>query len=94
MSDPQGLKSAHTDSTATLVTGAFYLKGYQCVSGGTAGEIIFRDGGAGGTILVRFNIGAGTQPIGLTLPGAGLLFETSLHVTLPTSAGATVFYGK
>jgi hypothetical protein len=94
MSDPQGLKSTHTDATGTLVTGAFYLKAYQCVGGGTAGEIIFRDGGASGTDVARFNIGTGTQPIGLSLPGAGLLFETSLHVTLPTSAKVTVFYGK
>ena len=94
MSDPQGLKSTHDDATGTLVTGAFYLKGYQCISGGTAGEIVFRDGGVSGTDVVRFNIGTGTQPIGLSLPGAGLLFETSLHVTLPTSAKVTVFYGK
>ena len=94
MSDPQGLKATHTDATGTLITGAFYLKGYQCISGGTAGEIVFRDGGVSGTDVVRFNIGTGTQPIGLSLPGAGLLFETSLHVTLPTSAKVTVFYGK
>ena len=94
MSDPQGLKSAHIETTGTMVTGAFYLKGYQCISGGTAGDIIFRDGGASGTILVQFNIGTGTQPIGLSLPGAGLLFETNIHVTLPASAKVTVFYGK
>ncbi len=94
MSDPQGLKSVHTDTTGTLVTGTFYLKAYQCVSGGTAGEIIFRDGGASGTDVARFNIGTGTQPIGLSLPGAGILFETNLHVTLPATAKATVFYGK
>ena len=94
MSDPQGLKATHTDATGTLITGAFYLKGYQCISGGTAGEIVFRDGGVSGTDVVRFNIGTGTQPIGLSLPGAGLLFETSLHVTLPTSAKVTIFYGK
>jgi hypothetical protein len=94
MSDPVGLKAAHTETTGTIVTGSFYLKGYQCISGGTAGDIIFRDNGASGTIVLRFNIGTGTQPIGLTLPGAGLLFETDLHVTLPTSAKVTTFYGK
>jgi len=94
MSDPQGLKSSHVEATGTVVTGAFYLKGYQCISGGTAGDIIFRDGGASGTILAQCNIGTGTQPIGLTLPGAGLLFETSLHITLPTAAKVTIFYGK
>ena len=94
MSDPQGLKAAHTEATGTIVTGAFYLKAYHCISGGTAGDIIFRDGGAGGTILAQFNIGTGTQPITLLLPGSGVLFETSLHVTLPAAAKITTYYGK
>lgn len=94
MSDPQGVKSAHIETTGTIVTGAFYLKAYQCISGGTAGDIIFRDGGASGDVVTRFNIGTGTQPIALLIPGSGVLFETSLHVTLPASAKVTVFYGK
>lgn len=95
MSDPQGLKSIHTETTGTLVTGAFYLKGVTFLSGGTAGDIIFRDGGAGGTVLVQFNIPANTNnSVPILIPAAGLLFETSLHVTLPTSAKVTVFYGK
>ena len=94
MSDPVGVKSTHTETTGTVVTGSFYLKAYQCISGGTAGDIIFRDGGASGTIIMRFNIGTGTQPIGLLLPGAGILFETDLHVTLPASAKVTTVYGK
>jgi hypothetical protein len=94
MSDPQGLKSIHTETTGALVTGSFYVKAYHCISGGTAGDVIFRDGGASGTIIFQFNIGTGTQPIVLTLPGAGLLFETNVHVTLPATAKVTVFYGK
>ena len=94
MSDPVGLKSNHRETTGTVVTGSFYLKAYHCISGGTAGDIIFRDGGASGTILMQFNIGTGTQPVMLTLPNAGILFETDIHVTLPASAKATTFYGK
>jgi len=87
------VKSAHADATGTMVSERVRLKGYQCVSGGTAGEIIFRDGGSGGTVLLKFNIGTGTQPIGLPIPGEGILFTTDIHVTLPTSAKATIFYG-
>jgi len=94
MSDPQGLKSFNRKTTGTVATGAFYVKAYHCASGGTAGDVIFRDGGASGTIIFQFSIGTGTQPIVLTLPGAGLLFETNVHVTLPASAKVTVFYGK
>jgi hypothetical protein len=97
MADPVGLKSAHSETTGTLVAssaGRHYLKAYHCISGGTAGDIIFRDGGASGTILFRFNIGTGTQPINLLLPDAGILFETDIHVTLPTASKVTIFYGK
>ena len=45
------VKSSHVEATGTMVTGRVRVKGYQCLSGGTAGDIIFRDGGASGTIL-------------------------------------------
>ena len=85
--------SAHVEATGTAVAQRTRLRGYQCLSGGTAGDIIFRDGGASGTIRLRFNIGTGTQPIGLPIPGQGILFNTDIHVTLPTAAKVTVFYG-
>lgn len=94
MSEAQGLKSTHRETTGTVATGAFYLKAYHCISGGTAGDVIFRDGGASGDIVFQFNIGIGTQPITLLLPEAGILFDTDIHVTLPAAAKITAFYGK
>lgn len=83
--------ASHVEATGTLVSGRHNLRGYQVVGGGTAGDVIFRDGGASGTIRLQFNIGGGTQPIGLSIPADGVLFITDIHVTLPTSAKATVF---
>jgi hypothetical protein len=87
------VKSVHTEATGTIVSGRTRVKGYQCISGGTAGDIIYRDGGASGPIKLQFNIATGTQPIALTIPGEGILFETSVHLTLPATAKATTFYG-
>jgi hypothetical protein len=87
------VKAAHAEATGTIVSGRTRVKGYQAISGGTAGDIIYRDGGATGPIRLQFNIATGTQPIGLTIPGEGILFETSVHITLPTAAKATTFYG-
>jgi hypothetical protein len=84
----------HTEATGTLATGRRQLRGYHTISGGTAGDVIFRDGGASGAIVIQFNIGTGTQPVTLLIPGAGILFETDLHVTLPATAKITSFYGK
>ena len=88
------VKAAHTETTGTLVSGRVRVKGYQCLSGGTAGDIIFRDGGGSGTIRLQFNVPANTNnPFANLIPGEGILFETSVHVTLPTAAKITVFYG-
>ena len=88
------VKSAHVEATGTMVSGRVRVKGYQCLSGGTAGDIIFRDGGASGTIRLQFNVPANTNnPFANLIPGEGILFETDVHVTLPTAAKITIFYG-
>ena len=87
------VKAVHAEATGSIVSGRTRVKGYQAISGGTAGDIIYRDGGATGPIKLQFNIATGTQPIGLTIPGEGILFETSVHLTLPATAKATTFYG-
>ena len=91
------VKAAHIEATGTVVSGRNRLKAYHCISGGTAGDIIFRDGGASGTVRLQFNIGTGTQPITLSIPGEGILFTTDIHVTLPgvapNVAKVTTFYG-
>ena len=94
MSMQTDVKAAHVEATGTMVSGRNRVKGYQCLSGGTAGDIIFRDGGASGTIRLQFNIPANTNnPFANLIPGEGILFETDVHVTLPTAAKVTVFYG-
>jgi hypothetical protein len=88
------VKSAHVEATGTAVSGRVRLKGYQCLSGGTAGDIIFRDGGSGGTIRLQFNVPANTNnPFANLIPGEGILFDTDIHITVPTSSKVTIFYG-
>jgi len=95
MADPNGVKSAHLETTGTLVTGRVYLQSVIVLSGGTAGDVILRDGGGSGTTVTQFNVPANTNnPVSMDIPGAGILFETDMHVTLATSAKITVFYTK
>ena len=94
MSTLTNVFSAHADATGTIYAGATNLAGYQLLTGGTAGEIIFRDGGASGTVRLRVNISATpTNPFSTLLPGNGISFKTNIHVTLPTSASVTIFCG-
>jgi hypothetical protein len=94
MSTLTNVFSAHKDATGTIYAGATNLAGFQMLSGGTAGEIVFRDGGSGGTVLMRLNIPANTNnPVSMLIPGNGIRFTTDIHVTLPTSAAVTIFCG-
>lgn len=94
MSTLTNVFSAHADATGTIYAGATNLAGYQIAPGGTAGEIIFRDGGASGTLLLKVNIPAAPlTPISTLIPGNGIRFSTNIHVTLPTGAAVTVFCG-
>ena len=85
--------SAHKDSTGTIYSGATNLAGYQVKPGGTAGEIVFTDGGSGGDVLLRINITTNTAVIATLIPGNGIRFNTDVYVTLPTSAAVTIFCG-
>ena len=97
MSDPVGIKSAHLSgaTTGTLVTGTFYLKTINCLGTSTAGMLTFRDGGSSGAVLCEIDVPGNANNIStVTIPGAGLLFDTSLYITMPTGYNVTVFYGK
>ena len=87
------VKSVHTEATGTIIDSRYRVKGYHCTGGGTAGDVIFRDGGASGTIELQFNVGTGIQPIVMLIPGEGILFRTNVHVTIPAQTKLTVFYG-
>jgi hypothetical protein len=88
------VKATHVEATGTMVSYRTRVRGYQFLSGGTAGDIIFRDGGSGGTIRLQFNIAAApTNALSTLIPGEGILFNTDVHVTLPATAKITVFYG-
>ena len=93
MSTLTNVFAAHADATGTIYAGAANLAGYQLASGGTAGEIIFRDGGSGGTVLLTVNITTNTAVISTLLPGNGIRFTTDIYVTLPASAAVTIFCG-
>ena len=93
MSTLTNVFAVHEDATGTMYAGATNLAGYQLASGGTAGEIVFRDGGASGTVRLRVNITVNTAVISTLIPGNGIRFYTDIHVTLPANAAVTIFCG-
>ena len=94
MGQQTDVNSAHIEATGTLLSGRVRIKGFIVTCGGTGGDVVLRDNGATGTTLLQFNIPVTAAFAWSTLiPGEGILFETDVHVTLPTGAKLTVFYG-
>ena len=69
------------------------VKAVLIIPTGTAGSVVLKDGGSGGSTIATFNtVASATQPQYMLLPGEGLLFRTNVYAT-PTSVGSiTVFY--
>lgn len=85
--------AVHRETTGTVIAGRNRLKGLIVTPGGTAGDIILRDGGSGGTTRLQFNLSTNQSAFSVLVPGEGVLYLTDIHVTLPTASKITVFYG-
>ena len=82
-----------TNQTPTAL-GRTRIKAVYIVPSGTAGSVVFRDGGSGGTTVMTLNtVASATQPTYLLLPGEGVLFATNVHGTVTNVTSATIFYG-
>ena len=60
--------------------------------GVSAGSVIIKNGGSGGTTLFTINTIAGGQAFPVLIPGEGVLCSTSAYATL-SNVKVTVFYG-
>ena len=85
--------AVHKETTGTVVSGRNRVKGLIVTPGGTAGDIILRDGGASGTVRLQFNLSTNQSAVSVLVPSEGVLYITDIHVTLPTASKITVFYG-
>ena len=98
MSTQTDVSSAHLSAAGSLFAGRARLKGFSIAPvAATAATFEFRDGGSGGTVLCQIDIASQTNPVPYycLIPGEGILFKTSLHLTISVGSvtGITVFYG-
>lgn len=87
------VKAVFTDATATVVSSRTRVKGVVVTPGGTAGNVVLRDGGSSGVVCLQVAVTTDLTPVSVLVPAQGILFGTDVHVTVPTSAKVTVFYG-
>jgi len=67
------------------------VRGLVVEPGASAGSVVIKDGGSGGTTLFTLNTTAGGETFNVLIPAEGVLCLTSVYATL-TNAKVTVFY--
>ena len=88
-----GQVTNNASSPANL--GRIRIKSLYVIPGATAGSVVFRDGGSGGSILLTLNTPAGANngAYSVIIPDEGILATISLHGTVTNTASVVVFYG-
>lgn len=70
------------------------IKSIYIVPSGTAGTVVFKDGGTSGVTRLTINtVASATQPTYTLLPGQGLLFSDNIFVDVTDIGSVMVFYG-
>ena len=84
--------SDHAIATAQMVatTRRARLTSIQGKGNSASGSIIFRTGGAAGTIITTYLFGE--EGLDMYLPGSGILFEEGIHATISGTAGVTITF--
>lgn len=74
--------------------GRIRIKSIYIIPAAGAGSVVFKDGGASGTVKLTVNtLASSTAPDYILLPGEGLLFQTNAYVDVTDIASVMVFYG-
>jgi len=82
---------AHATGDAQLVpTGQrARITGIQAEGAGSS-SIIFKSGGAAGTVIATFKFG--TEGIDFYVPGSGILFDDGVYLDLTATPGVTITF--
>ena len=96
MSMQGDVSSTHRNSSGTIYASRTRVKGFSiCATASTAGTLILKNGGSGGTALIEIDIPSNSNPNSfyVAIPQEGVLFTTDVYATLTNIASVTVFYG-
>ena len=83
---------AHATATAQMVAQnrRARLTSIQGKGNSASGSIIFKSGGASGTVIATYLFGE--EGLDMYLPGSGILFEDGIHATISGTAGVTITF--
>jgi hypothetical protein len=71
------------------------IKAVYALLGASAGSVSFKDGGSGGTELLKFDtpLNSATGYLYALIPNDGVRFEADPYITLTNVTSVTFFYG-
>ncbi len=85
--------SASVTATGDVTAGPAQVLAVQVRATATAGTVVLKDGGAGGTTkLTVYTPASVAALVTLPVPGGGILFASKVHATLTNADGLTVVY--
>jgi hypothetical protein len=84
------LQSAHRTTTGALVAGRCRLLDIYFTNTATASSLIFRSGGAGGTVKLTLVTPADAGGRTVRVSKDGILFEDGVHVTFGSAEATSV----
>ena len=89
------VKSAYLDASGDIFDQPTRVKGIYIYLGASAGTLEIKDGGSGGTVLIKMATpaSASANPIFILIPGEGVRFSSKPYAALSNVAAITVFYG-
>jgi hypothetical protein len=96
MSMQGDVSSTHLNASGSVYAGRTRVKGFSiCATASTAGTLILKNGGSGGTALIEIDIPSNSNPNSfyVAIPQEGVLFTTNVYATITNLASVTVFYG-
>jgi len=86
------VNSANLSASGSVSSARTRVRGILVVPGGSAGSVVLKDGGSGGTTKITLTTLASGTPFNVNIPANGVLFETDVYATI-SNAAVTVFYG-
>jgi hypothetical protein len=86
------VKAYRATATGTLFNQRARIKGVVLTGTAGVGSAVFRDGGAGGTVVLELDLLANAEK-DITIPGEGILCQTDVHVTISGLASVVAFCG-
>lgn len=87
------VSSASATADGTLVNQPTRIRAITITTTSSAGSVVLKDGGSGGTAKITVNTPAVAEIFNVLIPAEGVRFTTDVYVDVTNVSSVTVFYG-